>query len=86
MIKVQSCRFQQCLGPFTLWLAVGLLKLNFLEICLIIFYISLSEAFSNSIFLIMINKYDKGVVVQISTVFGTIYHVAYRQVFLKGTF
>ena len=69
-----------------MWLAVGLLKLNFLEICLIIFYISLSEDFSNSVFFTMINKYDKGVVVQISTVFGTIYHVAYRQVFLNETF
>ena len=69
-----------------MWLAVELLKLNFLEICLIIFYILLSEDFSNSVFFTMINKYDKGVVVQISTVFGTIYHVAYRQVFLNETF
>ena len=45
------------------------------------FYISLGETFSNSISFTIINKYDKGAVAQILTVFWTVYHVACRRVF-----
>ena len=40
--------------------------------------------FSNSTALTVINKYGKGGVVQISTVFGPLYHVAFRKVHLNG--
>ena len=42
--------------------------------------ISLGETFSDSIALKVINIFDEGAAVQISTVFGTIYHV---DLFLK---
>ena len=38
------------------------------------------ETFPNSIELAVINEYDKGTVMQISTVLVVIYHVAYRTV------
>ena len=41
---------------------------------------SIRETFPNSIDLTVINEYDKGTVMQISTVFGHIYHVACRSV------
>ena len=45
-----------------------------------IFHITLTETFCNSIALTLINKYGKGAVVYISTVFGHVYHVAFRMV------
>ena len=44
------------------------------------------EAFSNSIYLTVINEYDKGALMQISTVLGHIYNVAFRRVLRNGTF
>ena len=44
------------------------------------FSISLKETCSNVIISIMINKYGKGDVVQIATVFRTIFHVVSRRV------
>ena len=45
------------------------------------FPISLRVPFSNSISCRVINKYDKRATVQISTVFGPVYHVACPSVF-----
>ena len=39
--------------------------------------------FFNSISFTVINKYDRGAAVQMSTVFGTVYHVACQKVFWK---
>ena len=39
------------------------------------FCISLIETFSKSVFVKLINKYDKGAVIQISKVVGPVYHV-----------
>ena len=50
------------------------------------FDILLRETFSNSITFTVINKYAKGVVAQISTVFVPGYHIAFRNVFRNGTF
>ena len=41
---------------------------------------SIGETFSSSISLAVIDEYDKGVVMQISTVLGHVYHVACRWV------
>ena len=46
-------------------------SINSLRIC-----ISLKETFYNSITFTVINRYGKGVVVEISTVFGPVYDVA----------
>ena len=46
---------------------------------------SLRETFSNPIAFTFINKYRKHAVVQISTVFGTVYYVACSRVFWNGT-
>ena len=50
------------------------------------FCILLRGTSSNSIAFPLINKYAKGAVVQISTVFGPIYHVAFPKVFWKRIF
>ena len=50
------------------------------------FAMSIGENFSDSIALTVINKYDKGAVMEISKVFGPVYHVAIRRVLLNGTF
>ena len=50
------------------------------------FCILLRETFSNSIAFALINKYSKGAVVQILTVFVPLYHVAFRRVFRNRTF
>ena len=44
------------------------------------FAMSTRETFSNTILLPVTNEYDKAAVIQISTVFGHIYHVACRRV------
>ena len=44
------------------------------------FYISLRDTFHNSVFLTVISKYDKGAVMQISTMLQTVYYV-----FVKGS-
>ena len=44
------------------------------------FGMSMRETFSNSIDLAVINEYDKGDMIQISTVLGHFDHVAYRRV------
>ena len=49
------------------------------------FCIVLRETFSNSISFILINKYAIGAVVQISTVFGLVYRVAFQRGFRKAT-
>ena len=41
------------------------------------FCVLLRETFSNSIAFALINKYAKGAVVQISAVFGPVYHDAF---------
>ena len=46
----------------------------------------LRETFSISIALTLINKYAKGAVVQISTVFDIVYHAAFLRVFRNETF
>ena len=38
---------------------------------------SIKETFSNSTALTLINEYDKGAVMHISTVVGHVYHVAF---------
>ena len=40
--------------------------------------VSIRETFSNSISLTLINKYDKGAMMQISKVLGHVYHAACR--------
>ena len=50
------------------------------------FWVFLRETFYNSIVFTLINEYVKGAVVQILTVFGLVYHVAFRRVFRNGTF
>ena len=50
------------------------------------FSILLRETFSNSIAFPLINKYAKGAVVQILTVFVPVYHNAFPKVFTNGTF
>ena len=47
---------------------------------------SVTEAFSNSIDLEVINEYDKGTVIQISMVLGLVYHVACQRVLSNGAF
>ena len=44
------------------------------------FGMSIRETFSNSIALAGMNKNGKGAMVQISTVFGLVYHVAFGRV------
>ena len=44
------------------------------------FSISLRGTFSDSIAFAVIKKYGKGALVQITTLFGPIYHVTYRSV------
>ena len=39
------------------------------------FFVSLKEAFSNSIYCRVVNNYDKGAAVQILRVFQAVYHV-----------
>ena len=46
----------------------------------------IKETFSKSIILTMINKYDKGAVMQISTVFRPVYHVPCGRLLWNGTF
>ena len=42
------------------------------------FFISLKETFSNAITFRVINKYGKGALIRIATVFQLVYHVALR--------
>ena len=44
------------------------------------FAMSITETFSNSINLAVINESDKGAVMHISTVLGHVYHVACQRV------
>ena len=60
--------------------AVNVLK-SVLGFCLL-----LRETFSNSNTFTVINKYHKDAVVDISTVFGTVYHVVCWRVFSNETF
>ena len=48
--------------------------------------ISLREIFSNLIAFTVINKYENGCIVKISTVFGLIYHIACQRAPLKRDF
>ena len=50
------------------------------------FAMSIRETFSNSIDLEAINEYDKGAMMQISTVLGDVYDVAFWRVLWSGTF
>ena len=50
------------------------------------FCILITETFSNSITFAVTNKYGKGAVAQISTVFVSVYNVAFQIVFRNGTF
>ena len=50
------------------------------------FCMSIRETFSNSISLAVIDEYDKGAVMQISTVLGHVYHVACRRDLSNGSF
>ena len=50
------------------------------------FCILLRETYSNSINFTVMNEYVKGDVVQISTVFGLVYDLAFGRVFRNGTF
>ena len=50
------------------------------------FSISIRETFSNSIAFTVINKYGKGAVVQISTVFRSVYRVACQRASKTGLF
>ena len=47
---------------------------------------SITETFSNSIDLEMINEYDQDAVMQFSTVFEHVYNVACRRILWNGTF
>ena len=49
-------------------------------------FMSIRETFSNSIALAVINEHDKGAVMQISTVFGHIYHIACQSILWNWTF
>ena len=44
------------------------------------FSMSLTETFCKSIAFTVINKYGKGAAMQISTMFGHVYHVAFRKI------
>ena len=50
------------------------------------FCISIRETFWKSIACTVINKYSKGAAVQISTMFGLVYHVAFGKDALKKDF
>ena len=50
------------------------------------FSVSLNETFCKTTDFAMINKYGKRAVLQISTKFGRIYHVAFWRILWKGTF
>ena len=50
------------------------------------FGMSKTETFSNSIDLVLISQYDKGAVMQISTVVRHIYLVAYQRIISNGSF
>ena len=47
---------------------------------------SIRETFSNSIDFVVTNEYDKGAVMQVSTVLGHVYYVAFRKFFWNGAF
>ena len=47
---------------------------------------SIRETFSNSIDLALINESDRGAVMQISTMLGHVYHIAYGSIMGSGTF
>ena len=69
-----------CSWDNSIW--IGIVKLSLLRRR----YFSIRETFSNSINLAVINKYDKGAVLPISTVLGRVYHVACRRNVWNGTF
>ena len=50
------------------------------------FWASLRQTFPNSVAFILINKSGKGAAPEISSVFGTVYHVTCQRVFWKATF
>ena len=50
------------------------------------FCIALKETFSNSITFTVISKYGRGAAVQNATVFGPVYHAAFRRVLWNGRF
>ena len=50
------------------------------------FGMSRRKTFSNTISMPVTNEYDKGAVMQISTVLVHIYHVACQKILLSGTF
>ena len=50
------------------------------------FGMSINETFSNSIDLAVINEYDKGAMMQISTVLWHVYHVPCQRVLSNRTF
>ena len=86
------CFLDNCI--WICWIKLSLLRREYLSSAVIKLTNSLKnlhitrrgETFSNSTSFIFINKYCKGAVVQISTVFGTIYHVACCRLFWNGTF
>ena len=47
---------------------------------------SITETFSKSINMVVINEFDKCAVMQISTVLGQVYHVACQRVLSNGAF
>ena len=52
----------------------------------LIFYLTLGETFPKSIFLRIMKKYDKGALMDILQVFGTLSHVDCQSVFRNGAF
>ena len=50
------------------------------------FCIALKETFSNSITFTVISKYGTGAVIQNPTVFGPVYHAAFRRALCNGRF
>ena len=49
------------------------------------FSMSIKETYSNSISLTVTNEYDRGAVMQISTMLVLIYHIAYGSILWNGT-
>ena len=98
LIKVLQFRLQLCFGKFTMLLGeessqAGLFRHLSNHVFGVQdftgtprFYMSIRETFYNSIDLAVINEYDKGAVMKISTVLWHVYHVAWQRVLSNETF
>ena len=78
-----------CFWVYCIWVGfvkLSLLRRGYLQPAVNVLTNSPKMTFSNSIAFKVINKYGKGAVVQISTVFGPVYHVACQSVVWSESF